>query len=268
MARHQVTAVLIGVLLVLGGAGIGLDFDVTVQPSIESQFIAFDHDNNSAPLHRFTVSAQNTGSVTCGFRMKADLERADQTITRYSGEQVIHPGDEQVLELEYLPYNHTGPVRGQVRVQYCDQETALGNISFSVHERVWTNTSLTSRTLQAGNDSATVELPVDSGIMVPEQAPAYWRPAAARIINGTAVVRYDPPLFDPRERLAYTVYDPREREAIGTVTVGLQEELTSTEQLWRHRLPIGLAVSVLFNLVLAGMLYRRRAGRTGTDTEE
>lgn len=265
MARYKVSAVLIGTLVVLAGAGIGLDFDVTVQPTVEGQFIAFDHDNSTAPLHRFTVSAGNTGSVTCGYRMTATFERANQTITRYSAEQIIYPGEQQLLELEYLPYNYTGPVWANVSVEYCDHETQLGSTAFTVDERLRTNRTLTSRTVRSGNTSATVELPVDSGIMLPEQAPAYWKPAAARIINGTAVVRYDPPLFDRQEQLEYTVYDPQQGAVIGTVTVGLEEEPTLTEQLWRHRVLVGLAVSVLINLLLAGLLYRRHGRSTAQD---
>lgn len=264
MAQRQIAAVLICIGL-LAGAGISLNFDVSVTPTIEGQFIAFDHDNSSTPLHRFTVSAANTGSVTCDFRMKADLERPNQTITRYSGEQVIHPGEEQELELEYLPYNYTGDVRGSVWVQYCDREESIGNTSFTVEERVWTNTSLRSRTVRAGNDSATVELDVERGIMVPEQAPGYWRPATARIMNGTAVVRYDPPLFDPRESLEYTVYDPTSRDAVGTVTVGLRAEPTILERVRRNGLAIGLALSGLLNILLGALLYRRRDRGTGTD---
>jgi hypothetical protein len=153
------------------------------------------------------------------------------------------------MEINYIPTNYTGEIETNLSLQYCGQEKQLESFSFNVTENTTINSTVESRTVSSNREST--ELEVEGDKLVPEEEPPYWKTSSAEIVNGTAEIEYDAPIFDRQEEITYTVIEDGEIQ--GSTEVTFEPQPTFKEKIMDRKLEIVsavLGVSILANILL------------------
>ncbi|MFB6213102.1 MAG: hypothetical protein ABEJ07_00855 [Candidatus Nanohaloarchaea archaeon] len=251
--KYRITVIALLALFIASPAA-ALSFDVSIGAlaDTEAHFVQY-HENTSA-VQDVNVSVENTGSVGCVYRLKAEFRYRNQTQTRYSRPYPLFPNEMANARLHFIPENYTGPVEASLYSTYCGQQKSVENITFRSLRSNTAENSIESRVVSADEDSATVELEESGGLLVPRQTPPYWKASSARIKEGRATLRYSPPIFT-RELLNYTVV--RNGSITGYTTVDLEVDKTYWDRL-RERLPRIIGVLLGFSLLLNARLLRDR----------
>lgn len=258
MAQDKVLA-LLTVLLLLAGTGAAVSFDVSIGAVTDHELHWVQHRNTTDALQHINGTLENIGSIGCTYRLEAEFDHGETTFTRYSQPYQLHPGENEVARLYYVPLNHTGMVNTTLSVRYCDQKHQEASFSFNVTERevLERNATVNATTLSAGEERASIRADVDGDLLVPREAPPYWKVSAAELEDGQATVEYDAPIFSESETLEYTVLNRTSGDVTGTVRVDLEERPpTIIERLRENAVLIALLISLLINLLVLG----RKAG--------
>jgi hypothetical protein len=229
MARTQIT-VLLTVFILLSFSGSALDFNVEVQPKPEAGIFQPSSNSNGSYFNS-SVTIDNSGSVGCEFRVKGDISQGGQKVQRYSSVYRVWPGDVTDAEFFYIPINYTGQVDVNLSMQYCDREEHVGSYSFESKEKIVPNKTIKSKTLEVGERDALVSIEQETGMLIPQNYPPYWKVGTVEIENSTANVEYDPTLFREGEEIVYTVIE--NRTVKGKTTVVLEDEETQFEEFMR-----------------------------------
>ncbi|MFB6208116.1 MAG: hypothetical protein ABEJ69_02100 [Candidatus Nanohaloarchaea archaeon] len=248
MAGPKSLAALILAFGLFIGPAAATQFQVQISDLTSFNQATFNVEDAADPLHEVNTSIENTGSVGCMFRLRAEYNHSGTTFERWSEGYALWPGETAVLEIEYLPYNYTGAVKGQVELRYCGQTADLGEFSFNSSERVVTNQTVETETLNSNSSSAAISLDVENGTLVPYRAPAGWKTATAEIEDGRAIVEYEPYLFHPEREIQYNVL--KNGEIVGTSTVEIAVEPDAIDRIKANALEILLLLSAALNLVL------------------
>lgn len=248
-------------VIMLIGAGAALDFDVQV--SAITSFNTFDtrYSNQTSSLQNLNLSVENTGSIGCTYRLKGVFNYRKNSRERFSEPYSLWPGEETRAELFFIPENYTGKVRAEIYSTYCGQEEKIKEIEFNSTRKNIPNATVNSTTVTADDERAELSLQVENGVMVPQQTPPYWKASGSKIVNGSATLRYDPPIFQEEEKLNYTVVDDS-GDVLGTTSVALKSEVEPglIEKVWNQRLKLLFAVlliSLAVNVRLARHLRDR-----------
>lgn len=243
---------LVTVIFLISGSA-ALEFDVNVDALTESSEYGIEYRNNTT-VQQVNTTVLNGGSIGCTFRLKGEFEYANQTQTRYSSPYSLFPGAEEQMQLYFIPENYTGNVQTTIYTQYCDQEKQIKEFNFTSPESVLANNTIESRTRSVTETESTVKIDSEDGRLVPKEAPAYWKTGSAKLVNGTATVEYEAPIFQEGENLTYTVLD-RENNIVGETQVYLKAEETIWDRLENNLYKIILGFSVLLNI---GLIIRLR----------
>ena len=234
----------------------GLTFEVDVAELTDHSIKDLNHSDEVETVQEINGTIENIGSIGCTYRLKAEFEQGNETFERFSSPYSLWQGDYIRGEILYVPMNYTGTVDTDLSVTYCGQEKNVSSFSFNVTENTLPEQEMESRTVEASEDSATVELE-EGEKLVPEEEPSYWKTSSAEINNRSAQIEYDAPIFEASETITYSVLE--DEEVIGRTEVQLEPEHTLTEKLWKQRMKILgglLLLSVLGNL----LLYLRHRG--------
>lgn len=250
--KKAITCVLVAALLVSPAAALTFDVSIGVLADMDASFPQYE--SNTSAVQTVNVTVKNTGSIGCVYRLKGEFRYGNQTQTRYSQPYPLFPNELANARLRFIPENYTGKVETSLYSTYCDQQKFVKNITFESLRKNTVNTSIESKTLDADDESASIELEQERGMLVPRETPPYWKASSARIRNGTATLHYSPPIFT-REKLNYTVV--RNGSVTGYTTVDLQVEETYWDRL-RERLPRILGILLFFSLLLNLRLLRDR----------
>lgn len=256
MAQDKVLA-LLTLTILLGGTAGAVSFDVGIDAVTDHEFHWVKHTNTTDTLQHINGTLENIGSIGCTFRLEAEFDHGDTTFTRYSQPYELYPGENEVARLYYVPLNHTGAVNTTLSVRYCDQTYQEASFSFNVTERevLERNETVNATTLSVEEGSARIRADVGGDLLVPREAPPYWKVSSTELEEGRATVEYDAPIFSHTEILEYTVLNRTTGDVTGTVRVNLEERPpTIVERLRDNTVPIVLVLSLLINLVLAGRL--------------
>lgn len=256
MARHQAPLVLILVLL-FAGTATGLAFNVNVAPGADQSVYDVSYANTTASVQTVSLVVENSGSIGCIYRLDAVLSQGNDTVVRSAAPVPLFPGATADISLPFIAYNTTGPVDVTLELTYCGRTANLTTFTYTMTERVLNASTLQSRTVSVSPTAATVSLDIDEGLLVPRESPALWHAAPAEVVNGSATVRYGPPLFAAGRELTYTVVDPS-GAVVGETTVTLTAEPTLLERLVDAKWRVLLALSLGFNAVLLLLLARDR----------
>jgi|APHM01.1.fsa_nt_gi hypothetical protein len=246
MAKASIQLLLILFLL---PAVSGLSFNINVGELTDHSVKDLDYSENISVIQDVNATVRNVGSIGCTYRMRADFQQSNESFKRFSNPRGLWQGDYARMEVNYIPTNYTGQVQTNLSVEYCGQKNQVESFSFNVTEKTLINQTVESRTISSEDEEARVE--VEGDLLVPEEEPSYWKTSTAKIINGTAKIQYDAPIFDQREEIKYTVLD--NGEIRGTTTVSLTLEPTLKEKILDRKLEIisgVLAISILANILL------------------
>ncbi len=265
MARHHIPVLLIILCGFAATAG-ALAFNVGVAPDIDHAVHNLSHQDETGSLQTVTATVENAGSVGCTYRMDATVRQDGDTATRSSAPRPLFPGAAADVSLPFIAYNTTGPVDVTVNLTYCERTVTLDTFTYEMTGRVLNASTMESTTETVSTEAATVSLPVDDALLVPRDAPPLWHPAPASVVNGTATVRYDPPLFNDARTLQYSVVNRTSGALIAETSIALQAEETWQDRLLAMKWQLLLALSLLANLALLLVLGRHRIPRASRVT--
>ncbi len=231
-----------------------LQFDVGIGALTDSSEYGIEYRDNTT-VQQVNTTVLNGGSIGCQFRLKGEFKYANQTQTRYSSPYAMFPGSEEMMQLYFIPENYTGQVETTLYTQYCDQTKQIKQFNFTSPESVIANNTIESTTRSVNTTSTRINIEAESGRLVPKEAPAYWKTGSAEVVNGTATVEYDAPIFQEGKNLSYTVIDHR-NNIVGETEVYLKAEETLLDRLQNNVYKILLSLSVAFNLALVILRLR------------
>ena len=251
MAR---TSVLLALLVFLPLAS-GLTFQVDVEEITDYTVKDLEYSDSIGVNQNINATVENTGSIGCSYRFKAQFQQGNDSFTRYSSAEPLWQGAYSRLQINYIPMNYTGLVDTNLSVEYCGQEKQVDSFDFNVTENTLPGAEIDSRTVRVSNSSAEVE--IGSGDkLVPEETPSYWKASSAEIVNNSARIEYEAPIFSS-EALKYTVLE--DGEIAGSVNVKLEEQPTRWEKLQNYKLE-GLTGLLILSALLNLGLYAEKKG--------
>jgi hypothetical protein len=251
--KKEITCAVMLVFLASSAAALSFDISIGALTDAETHFVK--HSPNTTAVETINVSVENTGSIGCVYQLKGDFRYGNTTQTRYSEPYPLFPNEMENARLHFIPENYTGKVEASLYSTYCDQQKFVQNVTFESLKTNTADTSIESKTLEADDESAEIELQQERGMLVPKETPPYWRASSARVEDGRATLSYSPPIFLEDEKLNYTVV--RNGSITGYTTVDLRVEETYWDRL-RERLPRILGVLLFFSLLLNLRLLRDR----------
>ena len=252
MVRTALPAALIILLLPLGTA---LSFQVDVAEVTDHSVKDFNYSEEVENVQKIEGTVENIGSIGCTYRFKAEFTQGNDTFERYSPPSGLWQGAYNELTLHYVPMNYTGLVNTTVYLDYCDQQEKIESFTFNVTENTLPGEEVNSRTIESDELGARVEVG-EGDILIPEEAPSYWKTGSANIENGTANIQYEAPIFSSSESITYSVVE--DNRVVGRTEVSLEPEPNLKESLQDHLqeiLLILLGVSVVLNF---GMFLKGR----------
>lgn len=242
MAR-KITFLLL--IVFLTSTAVALQFDVEIDALTDSSEYGIDYRNNTT-VQQINTTVLNGGSIGCTFRLKGEFQYANNTQTRYSSPYAMFPGAEEQMQLHFIPENYTGQVDTTLYTEYCGQSKQIKQFNFTSPESVISNNTIESTTRSVTSTESNINLDVEDGRLVPKEAPAYWKTGSAKVVNGSATVDYEAPIFQVGENLTYTVLDQR-NNIVGETEIYLKAEETIFDKLEDNLFKILLGISVLVN---------------------
>lgn len=228
----------------------GISFHVDVKEEADKSVKDITYNESIEDVQTISANVQNIGSLGCSYRFKANFRFENQSYSAFSNQEKLWQGASGELQLNYIPYNHTGQVRANLSIQYCGKNERIESFDFNVTEKTVNETRINTRTIESNSSNAI--LAVDEGdLLVPKDAPPLWNPTSGKIDEGRAVISYNPPIFSEAVALNYSVVE--DGEVIGTANVVLEEEPSLFEKIRKRSFEIIssiLGLSLLLNILL------------------
>lgn len=242
------SAAILLVTIFLAASATALTLSVEVEAITEMDAYFLKYQNQTEDVQRLNLTAENSGSIGCQYRIKGVFHYGNETEIRFSKPYPLWSSGIEVAELYFMPENYTGKVDAEVYSYFCEREEFVENITYQQTSKHIVNKTVESKTLEVSKEEAKLELPVQNGRLLPKDTPHYWKASGAEIENGTATIQYDPPIYKEDEELNYTVINS-ENEVLGSTTVSLSVEQTYWDGL-EERLPRILTILLGFSLML------------------
>jgi hypothetical protein len=256
MARYKAGILLtISLLFILPAAS--FSFDLSVGDVASASVKDVQYSENISAIQNINASIENTGSIGCGYRLKADYSYGNQSFERYSSEYQLWQGSTARANIFLTTSNYTGTVHGNLSVEYCGQEQKVQEFNYTT-ENVTLGNKTDVRTLDVNSTSAEIRSSEYSEAkLVPVEAPPYWKTSAVDLNEGQATLEYEAPIFDSRENITYAVVQNDTVKA--TAEVSLEEQPTLLDKLMNvNPATLYMAILLLALLNAAQILRSRR----------
>ncbi len=255
MARYK-TAILLTVFSIVAAPAAGFTFDVSIDDVTSTRVTDVKYSENVSGVQNLNASVENSGSIGCVYRLKAEYQYGNQSFDRYSTGVPLWPGDTHRSKIHLITSNYTGTVSGNLTAEYCGQTEEVQEFNYTT-SNITLGNSTESRTYKADSDGADISVEgYDEGMLVPVEAPPHWKTSSTSLTEGEAEISYDPPIFTDTENITYAVVQNGTVEA--TTEVGLRENPTALQSLMNTgRLPLFLLIILLAALNLAQYLRAR-----------
>jgi len=252
------TKTIIAFLLFFMVSGVSaISFDASIEPDTNFSAKQFQFDENVSGIQTAKITVVNTGSVGCSFRARSVFNNSKQA---YSQEKALWPGSSGFLEINEN-FLENGTYRGALYLEYCGQQELIQEYNFTAEENSGNTTQIKSSTVNVDSDKVEVSLPVEKGLIVPEETPSYWKVSSSDIVNGTTEIGLEAPIFDEREKLEFSIYNRSSESFVGQTSVSLTEpepgEWEKRVEMLKDRSPQIILASVLLNLLLVALLIRK-----------
>ena len=189
MAKTKTLALVLMLLFLTAGAS-AINFDASVEPDANHTVKFMEHRDNVTGLQTANMTVVNTGSVGCSYRLRAVFNTSKQA---YSQEKALWPGASAFLEInKYFKQNNS--VSANLYLQYCGKEKQIDNFNFTAQAAEKNTTQVNSNTLESNSEKVKASLPVEEGLLLPEDTPPYWKVSSTEIVNGTADIGLEAPI--------------------------------------------------------------------------
>ncbi len=255
MARAKALAAVLLLFLISGASAI--NFEASVEPDANHTTKFMEHGENVTGLQTANLTVVNTGSVGCSYRLRAVFNTSEQA---YSQEKALWPGASAFLEInKYFTENRS--VSTNLYLEYCGKQKQIDSFNFTANASKENTTQVNSTTVESSSEEVKASLPVEEGLLIPEETPPYWKVASTEIVNGTADIGLESPIYDPEEELRFAVYNRSSGEIEAHTTVSLETPEPGKwekRMIWLEENALSLAaVSVLLNLLLTVLVVRK-----------
>jgi hypothetical protein len=228
MAETKIAALVTFSIFLLGSAS-GLAFNVQIDALTSASVKDINYKEQVDGVQSINSSVENTGSIGCSYRLKTDYSYKNSSFERYSSAYPLWPGEEDRARIDFLVENYTGAVQGNLSLEYCGQEQKVSNFSFNT-SNITVEREYSSKTIDSNSSAAKIRIEeLDEALLVPVEAPPYWKTASEEVQEGKAVIEYEAPIFDSRENISYAVV--QNGEVLGETTVELEYEKTLWDRL-------------------------------------
>jgi hypothetical protein len=255
MARYKAGVLLIAALFLTLPA-YSLTFDVSITDITEASVKDVQYQENVSAVQNINASIENTGSIGCGYRLKADYSYGNKSFDRYSPEYSLWQGDTERAAINIMASNHTGTVHGNLSVEYCGQSKQVTDFNYST-ENVTFEEEIDTRTLDVNQSSAQVRFSEYSeGTLVPVEAPPYWRTSSVKLEEGKASLDYEAPIFDSRENITYALV--QNQTVQGTSEISLEEQPTLLSKILNVEQTTLYTLIILLGLLNVAQILRTR----------
>lgn len=249
------TAALLTLSLIGGTAA--LRFDASIEPNATFNARNTQVSETIEGLHQANTSITNTGSVGCTVRLKTVYNNSEKA---YSQEAALWPGQNTFLKTNEL-FMEPGRYRGTLKIQYCGQEEKIKAFNLTAKGTNSSDRQINSSTVEVSESRVNVSTEVEKSLLIPERSPPYWKVPDTEVVNGTASISFQAPIFDSDEEIAFRVYNRTSGKITGETTVSLEEPEPGKVQQFisavQNAVPGLLTASILLNLLLAAALLRR-----------
>ncbi|MFB6100201.1 MAG: hypothetical protein ABEK16_02910 [Candidatus Nanohalobium sp.] len=257
MAKTKIP-LLIAALALFTFSGASLSFNVEVDTITNYTIRGLDYRENVSTLQEINATVENTGSIGCTYRLKAEIHRPNKTLQRYSEAKPVWPGSSAFEEIHYVPLNYTGNNTVELKIQYCGQEEKIAEFNYTDTNNSLTNSTFSAEVRKLSKDSAEIKTRVQKGLLVPHQAPPYWKTSSVEIKKGEATLEYDAPIFQKQEQLSYIAVNQSTGELKGLIEVKLDEPRpTLLDKIMRKKLQLLISI-LLISLTVNTILIHER----------
>lgn len=255
MARYK-TALLLILFSVIAVPAAGFTFDVSIDDVTSTRATDVKYSENVSGVQNLNASVENSGSIGCVYRLRAEYRYGNRSFDRYSTGVPLWPGDTHRAKVYLITSNYRGTVSGNLTAEYCGQTEKVQEFNYAT-SNITLGNSTESRTYRADSEGADISVEdFDEGMLVPVEAPPHWKTSSTSLTDGEAEISYDPPIFTDSENITYAVVQNGTVEA--TTEVGLRENPTVVQGLMNTgRLPLFLLIILLAALNLAQYLRAR-----------
>lgn len=228
MARYKTGILLITALIFLAPAA-SFTFDVSIIDITDASVKDVQYAENVSLIQNINASIENTGSIGCGYRLKTEYRAGNKTFERYSEEKQLWQGATSRAKVMMLTSNYTGKVTGNLTAEFCGQSKQVQSFNYST-ANVTLPEPVEARTTRSTADFAQVRIrDYQSGVLVPVEAPPYWKTSSAQLEDGRAELSYEAPIFDRDETITYALIQNQSVET--TVNVSMEENPTFLQKV-------------------------------------
>lgn len=240
-----------------------INFDASIQGNATFSERHVNYKEDVSQLQEVNLSVINTGSIGCSVRLVSAFNNSERA---YSQEKPLWAGENTYLELTEI-FKEGGAYQGALYLEYCGEREELRQFNFTAEGLDENLTEINSTTLEANNDRINVSVPVEEGLLVPEGTPHYWKVSSGEVVNGTASVDLDAPIFDSSETVRFMLYNQSSGDPEAFTQVSMQEvepETTLADRIAstvRENSLTLISISLILNLLLIGVMVKANSGR-------
>lgn len=256
MGRAKITS-LIALTVLFAVTASGLLYEVEVGDSLNQSNYELNYSQEIEDVQEISIILDNTGSVGCQFRLRNEMKAENFSRTDYSQSYSVWPGNSALMEVRSVPENVTGEINSTLYASYCGKTEEIAEFGFNDTEKTVLNDSIESKTLAAENGGVKISVPVQEGVIVPVDEPAYWKVGSAQLNSGRATADLEAPIFNAEQSVEFAVINESTGRTVGTTSVEMTAEEDLLYRIEQNFLEIVLGISLLVNVVLASRFFRQ-----------
>jgi len=263
MAKAKNTASILILFLLISSVA-AMEFDVGVKPDVRHAALDVQIKQNFSNVFEVNASVRNIGSFECRYRLRADINetKSDQSYKAYSRSAALWPSGIDRLKVYASPKNYTGPIEGNLYIQYCGKEKLVKNFTSKSTSNTTVENTLSLNETSIEERKTEADLNVNETLLVPREYPTFWKVGYANVENFNTTLDYEMPYVNYNRNITYTAFNSSSHEPLGTVKADLQveekeeKEKSLLQKVKDNKYKVGLVSSVILNLSLLLLLLR------------
>lgn len=240
------------ILLLLTSSATALELDISLDAESKADVSDTKFSSNFTDVFEANASVYNSGSFECRYRLRADINEtnSNETYEAYSRSASLWPGEFERLNVYYSPKNYTGEIEGNLYIEFCGREELVKEFNASSTEPTTANNTLSLKEKEVNQSSARFNLNKSKTLLIPREKPDFWKVGYAEVENSTGILDYEMPFENFERNITYLAVNKTSKEPLGLVESDLQVDETLRSKLIQNKYLVGMAASMLLNLLL------------------
>lgn len=266
MVEAKKSVCLLVLILLSTSVVFGLDLDIGISADIDHSVKDFQYTENFTDVFEINASVRNRGSFECRYRLRADINETEsrENYKAYSRASPLLPSGTDRLKVYASPKNYTGPIEGNLYIEYCGREVLVQNFTSKSIEPTVSEDNFSLNETSVSERETEADLDINETLLVPQEYPAYWKVGHAVVDDFNTTLDYEMPFVNYDRNITYTAFNKTTMKPIGKVKADLQmakEDKDFIQKIIDKKYQVGLALSGLLNLALAILLMRRKSSK-------